>query len=626
MYTSPMGDKEFSALDHKEQQLFSNTFSTGVEAKHHNSGRAAPELPHAWVDQDKPLPISQNNSKSFGLLFLLFSLILLLVAITFTGWKFINKKNVVANGSIETVLSIKPFVEGGENTPVSYSIQNKNTLPLLEASFSISYEKGTGAQDEQNKVVERIYLGTVAPGELRKGDIQVQLYGAENSSRDIAGKLEYKVNGSNAVFSKSVLTTSLLKTPPLSVHIDGETAISANDPYPITIRVKNTTNNEMDPSILSLTLPASYVIKNYSEKPINKTPSWGFGKLAPGEEKIIKVDGTFKGATGEAINIKAVVGSQGSQIGTIANVYSSDSKDITLIAPSLSVSVALTQETGDISASTILPGSRVRAVVTYENKSDVALSISSIVARISGNKFDKNTISVDNGLFDSTVDTITWDGATQESLGQVSPGARGSLIFTFFVAADASTEAPLILDVKATASTLDQTKEFTTRDSKSWFIQGGAQVGGLIAYKNSTIVNTGPLPPVANQSTTYTVTISAQSDTTLKNSVASLKLPPYVTWKANVVDNAAVTYSDRTRTVTWSLGNLEKGSLAKATFQVSVRPSLTHVGTSPAVTSAIVFEGTDVVSGQMIRDSGPGLTTYLGEETGKKDISNVVAQ
>ena len=381
----------------------------------------------------------------------------------------------------------------------------------------------------------------------------------------------------------------------------------------------------MEPSIVSLTLPTSYTVKSFSEKPINKTPSWSFAKILPGEEKIIKVDGAFKGATGEDINIKAVVGSQGNQLGNIANVYSSDSKDIKLIAPSLAVSITLTQETGDISASTVLPGSRVRAIVTYENKADVALSVTSIVARISGNKFDKTSVSVDSGFFDSTVDTITWTGASQESLSQVAPGARGSLIFTFLIAPDASTAVPITLDVKGVATTLDQTKEYTIRDQKSWFIQGGAQIVGSLAYKNSTIVNTGPLPPVANQTTTYTITLSAQADSTLKNSIASLKLPPYVTWNSVVVNNAPVTYNDRTRTVTWNLGGLEKNSVAKVSFQVGVRPSLTHVASSPAITSTIVFEGEDIVSGQLIKDTGAGLTTYLGAETGNKDISNVVS-
>lgn len=621
-----MNDKEFSALANKEQKLFSNAYSPDQGVKHGGHSVAGSDIPHAWGDEGTPLPTGNKNSKSFGLTFLLFALLLLLGTIGFTGWMFINKKNVVSNTNIETILSIKPFVEGGENTPVSYSIQNKNTLPLLEATFTIFYEKGTGTQDEQNKKTEKINLGTIEPGELRKGDIQVQLYGSENSSRDITGKLEYKVTGSNAVFSKTVLTTSLLKTPPLSVHIDSDATVSAGEPYPITIRIKNTTSNEMDPSIMSLTLPSSYVIKSFSEKPTTKTPSWTFDKLTPGEEKIIKVEGSFKGVTGEDINIKAVTGSQGGQIGTIANVYSSDSKDIKLIAPSLAVSVALTQETGDISASTILPGSRVRAIVTYENKADVALSISSIVARISGNTFDKGSVSVDGGFYDSTVDTVTWDGASQDSLAQVAPGARGSLIFTFLVSPEASTDKPLVLDVKGVATTLDLTKEYTIRDSKSWFIQGGAQIVAGIAYKNSTIFNSGPLPPVANQITTYTVTLSAQADATLRNAVASLKLPPYVSWKAVVLDNAAVTYSDRTRTVTWNVGNVEKNSVVKATFQVAVRPSLTHVGTTPAVTSAVVFEGIDVVSGQSIKDSGPGITTYLGQETGQKDISNVVAE
>ena len=620
-----MSEKEFSALDHKEQELFSNKYVQPQETKHHGGNYITKEIPHSWSDNSTALYPNKGNSKSFGIILLLSATLFLIMASAFTGWMFFNKKNVVVSSKIETLLSINPFIEGGENTSVRYSIQNNNTLPLLNAFFTISYEKGSGAQDEQNKKTEKIDLGTIQAGELRKGDIQVQLYGSENSSRDIAGKLEYKVTGSNAVFSKTVIAETLLKTPPVSVHIESESSVSAEEPYPITLRIKNTTSNIMDPIIVSMTLPTSYVTSSITEKPINKTPSWRFKALNPGEEKTIDIDGHFKGSTGEAMNIKAVVGAEGTQTGNISNVFSSDSKDITLTASSLAISIALTEETGDISGSTVLPGSRARAVVTYENKSTTALSVTSIVARISGNKFDKTSVSVDNGLFDSTVNTITWSGSSNQTLSEIAPGERGSLIFTFLVSPDASTDSPIVIDVKGVATTLDRSKEFTIRDSKSWFIQGGAQVNGAISYKNSTLINTGPLPPVANQTTTYTVTLSAQSQSSLKSSVASLKLPPYVTWKNVIVDNAPVTYNERTRTVTWMLGNLEKNTVSKASFQVGVRPSLTHVGTMPAITTGIVFEGIDIISGQTIKDTSPQITTYLGQETGKKDISNVVS-
>ncbi len=619
-----MNDKDYSALAHKEQELFSNTYAPSQSVKHQGGSYMAKDLPHAWGD-NTPLKDTPRSTTSFGAMFLIFSLVALIAAVSFTGWKFINKKNVVSNANIATEISIKPFVEGGENTTLSYSIQNNNSLPLENAVFTISYEKGSGAQDEQNKKQEKITLGNIAAGELRKGDIQIQLYGAENSSRDVTGRLEYKVNGSNSSFSKSVIATTVLKTPPVSVHIESDATVSAEEAYPITIRIKNTTSNVMDPAMLSLTLPASYVVTEYSEKPFNKNPAWRYEALNPGEEKSILIKGHFKGLTGEAMNIKAVVGSQGTQLGNIANVYSSDSRDVTISAQSLALSVALTEETGDIAATTVLPGSRVRAVVTYENKSDVALSISSIVAHIGGNKFDATSVSPDSGLFDSTDNTITWTGATQSMLNQIAPGDRGSLIATFTVSPDALTDAPLVIDVKGVATTLDQSKVFTSKESKSWFVQGGAQISGAISYKNSSITNTGPLPPVANQTTTYTITLSAQSQSILKNSVASLKLPLYVSWKNVILDNAPITYNDRTRTVSWNIGNLNKGTSIRASFQVGVRPSLTHVGGMPTITNGIVFEGVDAVSGQTVKDTGAPLTTYLGQETLKKDISTVVA-
>jgi hypothetical protein len=52
------------------------------------------------------------------------------------------------------------------------------------------------------------------------------LYGKEAESRDITLKLEYEVPGSNALFNKVVVSKVILRTPPVSVHIDGPDKLS----------------------------------------------------------------------------------------------------------------------------------------------------------------------------------------------------------------------------------------------------------------------------------------------------------------------------------------------------------------------------------------------------------------
>jgi hypothetical protein len=268
----------------------------------------------------------------------------------------------------------------------------------------------------------------------------------------------------------------------------------------------------------------------------------------------------------------------------------------------------------------------VRAVITYENISDVAISVSSIIASIKGVSIDPTTVTVDSGFFDSKGGTITWTGATEQAISSLAPGDRGSLIFSFAIPQGATNETPLQINVIGRATTLDASEEFSTKDGKSWFIQGGAQVSGSIAYKNSPKANSGPLPPKANQTTTYTITFAAQSDTKVKNAVVSARLPLYVTWLNDVVEGSQVTYNERTRTVSWLPGEIEKGGAPRASFRVAVRPSLTHVGSMPQVTTAIQLEAVDSVSGQTIKGTAPAITTYLGKETTKTDISKVVGE
>ena len=65
-----MSEKEFSALDHKEQELFSNKYVQPQEVKRHGGNYITTEIPHAWSDNSTTSRPSKGNSKSFGTILL----------------------------------------------------------------------------------------------------------------------------------------------------------------------------------------------------------------------------------------------------------------------------------------------------------------------------------------------------------------------------------------------------------------------------------------------------------------------------------------------------------------------------------------------------------------------------
>ena len=100
------------------------------------------------------------------------------------------------------------WTEEGQENRREKSINNRNTIPLQEAKLTLSYEKGVGSSDEQQKVYETRSLGIIESNQVQKQKFSVVLYGEETSSRDLIVKLEYKVTGNNALFSKVITTVT----------------------------------------------------------------------------------------------------------------------------------------------------------------------------------------------------------------------------------------------------------------------------------------------------------------------------------------------------------------------------------------------------------------------------------
>jgi len=613
-----------SALSKREKELFSNQYQEDVISRKIKLSSRTAEIPHSW-GSDTPIHTpTPSKGRSLGMLFFLASILVFLVAAVFTGWKFLNHGNVVSSANITIDITMKDSVEGGEAVPLAYSIQNKNALPLLSSTLFISYEKGTGAQDEQNKIREKIDLGDIASQVVRKGEVTIQLYGPENTTRTIEARLEYKVEGSNAVFNKIVTVNSILKTPPVSVHVDAPARVISEQQFPITVTVKNNVATTSESLVAQVVLPPNYFVIN--SDPVSskqKGTVWQFTNLIAGEEKKIVLNGYFKALPGEMVSVKAVVGSQGMQAYDIGNVYSFETKGVTIANPGLSVKLSTNHpETGN-GVVTFLPGERVSGYVTYVNAADQAITNVNIVFNFNGSKIDPTTVTVDNGYFDSANGTIAWNGGTTDTLKSLAPGAKGTLMFTFMVPQGIPSSAPLQVAVHADADTGDGGEHFSSKDEKNWYIEGGATLLASLKYKDATFSNTGPLPPIANQTTTYTLSLSAASEHGFKNGKVSFSLPLYVTWK-NVISGGAVSYDSRNRVVTWSIGDVQINQTAKVSMQLGVKPSITHVGTMPSVTSGITFEGTDASTMTSLKRVMGMLTTHV-DDVSNKDISTVIA-
>ncbi len=120
----------------------------------------------------------------------------------------------------------------------------------------------------------------------------------------------------------------------------------------------------------------------------------------------------------------------------------------------------------------------------------------------------------------------------------------------------------------------------------------------------------GPLPPTVGSETVYSVTLTAKNTV---NSVGAAKetftLPSYVRYVG--VADPGITYNPDSRTVSWSIGDIQPGGAATARFQIAITPSSSQLNSSPVLTSDQTFSGVDRFTQQQVYASAPAVTTEL---------------
>ncbi len=617
---------EEGSLDRFENKLFNPRTKISDVTQHHSIREITKdEIPTAWGDGSAIIVPKKTTGKSLGFSMLVGSLVILLITIVFASWNIWQKRNVISNSNIDVVLNVKPYIEGGEESPIAIAVQNRNNVTITDAELTISYEKGMGGQDQTEKINNKIKIGDIKQNEMKNNDAILQLYGAEGESRTITATLDYKVAGSNGVFNKIVSTDVILKTPPVSVHIEGPDHVASFQISKYIIRVKNNSSKTTDNVLVTATMPSSFTV--LSTNPENKARNmnaWILSGLSQGEERTIIIEGSVKASIGEHLSIKTQVGSQVNNSYDIGTVYSFDLKDIAISDSDLRLSFNAESDSGKVDFFRF--GDKVKISLNYENISGRALDNVEIKTALAGSSFDSNTVTATNGVYSLSNKEILWTKDTVPELTNLTVGAKGVLYFTFDITQTGNDKSFVRLDAQGSSVGADSSiRDIKTNISQSFQVQGETSLTSQTIYVGGTVLNSGPIPPHVGIPTTYTLRLNVSTHKSLKKGTVSFNLPSYVTWLNKILPAADVTYSPSTHTVVWNTGDIYTGMSKSLEIQVSLTPIPSHLGATPSLTSGINFSSQETYGTNYNVINKP-LTTQLSDVDTSSDKWAVIAQ
>src|SRR3989338_7373535 len=224
-----------SKLDEIKRKLYSRNYRTKIEHRELITRGKPEEIPSNWESSGKENKMEDFFGKtSLIKKFFIFSVGFFALAILYAGFTFLGGGNTVSNENIDISILGNTYAAGGEDLELEVNIKNKNNSSLDLADLVVEYPRGSGEALDMERY--RVSLGTIPSGSLRKENVKLVLFGEQGSSRKIKFSLEYRVEGSNAIFIKEAYHEVFLSSTPVGISVDAPTEAAPNQN--ITFKVK----------------------------------------------------------------------------------------------------------------------------------------------------------------------------------------------------------------------------------------------------------------------------------------------------------------------------------------------------------------------------------------------------
>lgn len=624
-----MANGDLHKIEDLKDKLYSRTASAPTMRKHdlppeHSS------VPPAW----QPPEASQPFAFPFMKIFFTVSLVFFLGALAYSAFLFFNGSNILSSNNI--AVEIRGPVSAGGGEPVSFdvAIRNNNTVPLELADLIVEYPQGTRTASDLSKDLTRYResLGSIAPGEQVNRHLSAALFGEEKTAKDIKVTVEYRLPGSNAVFSKDTLYTVTLSSSPLSLVVKGPTQSSSGQSIAFILTVQSNSKDVIKGVAVKPTFPTGFTLTSADPKQ-DESGLWLIGDLPSQKKREIVVKGDISGENDDARIFQFEAGLVGKDNDAVlVTPFSTVRQEVAITKAFVGLSMLV-----DGRSEQEIPvdnGRSVRVDVAYTNNLSVPVKNAVISLALSGDALERTSIQPSQGFYQSANDMVVWDRSTNSSLAQIAPGERGVVSVTLAARGLSSVDVLFLRNpaIKLVASVRGDRDDANAEENVRSSITRTLKVNTVPRLTARISHASGPLPPKVGQETTYTITWNMSNTfSQVAQGEVKAQLPPNVRFVAGGTATEKLVYDQSSRELTWNVGSLKAGagfgaSAREISFQVAITPSLSQVGTSPTLIGESTFDGVDTFTGEDVSASRSTVTTKLSGEGGNSSPNDAVIQ
>ncbi len=622
-------ESEESSIERLKRTLYSRNENIVPKEKRTPVSGGEVDAPKDWgappsfglsPDNLNNLTVTKNNS--FFNKFLLWSFVFFVVALGIATFIFFGGLNMISSNNLDIKITAPSSVSSGEELLIDLSVVNSNRTELEGATLYIDYPQGSQSVGSGSKPIshDTVNLGTIASGGTFDYALRTLLSGQKEAIKTFNFRIEYKVKGSDAVFSKEKTYDVSISSSPVLLNVAYPKEINSGQSVTLSIDITSNSSVVMKNSLVKVDYPYGFTYKDSNMKPLRSNSVWNIGDLKNGDKKTITVTGTLVGQDQEDRTFNISLGQQGVGNTDFDTALAAIQATIGIRKSFFNLSVEA--DKSDISIGRPIPVS-----IKWQNTLPDKIVNAHIEATLSGNVFDRSSVSVSGaGFYRSSDETVLWDKNNLSSLASILPGDSEQVFFSASSltnpAQTRSIKNPYIdihVVITGTRSGLD-TSEISSNQDLTIKIPTTLGFTSKVFRNIGPFSNSGPIPPRPDRESTYTITWTLTNTASdLKDTIVSAKLPLGVAWKNEVSPSGEkISFDPNTRVVSWNVGSVSAGvgfgySPREISFKVGLTPSTSQIGQGPNLLLEVRGVSTDTYAESSLSFSMDSVTTQYSD-------------
>lgn len=454
----------------------------------------------------------------------------------------------------------------------------------------------------QEQLGEAIY-----PGEEKAISFKIKLLGKEGEIKRATATLSYRPKNLKAKYESSTSFTTVLKSPYLTFEFDLPSRIPSGQQFILRINYFSNLDYPLADLRCQVEYPVGFEFIDSIPKSLENT-DWQIPLLNKFQGGRIEISGKLSGEVGKAQIFKAKLGilKEGKFI-----LLKETTKGVEIVKPS----IFLRQEINSSPEYVAMPGDWLHYEIYFKNIGDKDLENLTLISKLEGEAFDLETIKSELGVSHPGDNTIIFEWKKIPKLQYLPPMAEGKVDFWVKLKEDLGQMKEPILRNKVFVG--EAKEEFITKIStKLELVQKGY-------FHDDIFGNSGPLPPVVGQKTTYTILWQVKNYySDVKDVKVKAKLPPTVELTGKIFPEEQISkfaFDSNSREIVWTVGDIERGSgILKPgqtiAFQIAFLPGESEKGKAPEIISQVRIEGLDAWTGAYLKNEIKSLTTILSDD------------